>query len=271
MRVVVRRFGFGGFRESVERTFRKIASSSHLRSMTSVPHRPVPRTPPHAAPRPTMGNALSGGSEKWPVRHESTTKFQGMTQGELLTVGAGCYWGTEKWYAKDFGKDWGTDGGDNPVLATAVGFMGPPGTKPNPTYREVCTGSTGHVEVCQIRYDPLKTSYKDLVSHFFTFHDPTTNDRQGNDVGTQYASVIFVHSSEQRKTAETRLKKVQGALDDGKITGAMYAGKTAATKIQDATTFYPAEEAHQKYLEKKPTGYCNHRRRFKWQDVFVEK
>jgi peptide-methionine (S)-S-oxide reductase len=170
-------------------------------------------------------------------------------------------------YAKNFQEDWNTKG-DGAVLATAVGFMGPPGVKPDPTYREVCSGTTGHVEVCQIRYDASKTSAEDLMCHLFTFHDPTTANRQGNDSGTQYASVIFVHDEEQRKVAEKTVKKVQSALEKGKITPYMYATKKVTTKIEDATTFYPADEAHQKYLEKKPAGYCNHRRRFKWEDVF---
>ena len=177
--------------------------------------------------------------------------------------------GTEKWYAKNFGEDWKTKGEGNAVLATAVGFMGPPGTKKNPTYREVCSGTTGHVEVCQVRYDATKTTYEDLVSHLFTFHDATTFNRQGNDVGTQYASVIFTHTPEQKEIAEKTVKNVQHALDSGKINRYMYSGKTIVTKVEDATTFYPADEAHQKYLEKKPTGYCNHRRRFTWDDVFL--
>ena len=219
------------------------------------------------SPRGTMGNALSG-SERWPVRHESAKAFAAMAEGETLTVGAGCYWGTEKWYAKHFAEDWKTNG-DGAVLATAVGFMGPPGVKPNPTYREVCSGTTGHVEVCQIRYDSTKTTYEDLVSHLFTFHDPTTANRQGNDVGSQYASVIFTHDETQKETAEKVVRKVQGALESGKITNFQYANKNVATRVEDATTFYPAHEAHQKYLEKKPEGYCNHRRRFRWEDVFV--
>ena len=215
-----------------------------------------------------MGNALSG-SEPWPVRHESVKQFATMAEGEAVaTVAAGCYWGTEKWYAKHFGEDWKTNG-DRAVLATAVGFMGPPGTKPDPSYREVCSGKTGHVEVCQIRYDTSKTTYEDLVSHLFTFHDPTTLNRQGNDAGSQYASVIFVHDQTQRKTAEKVVRRVQGALDAGAITKYQYANGTVATRVEDATTFYPAHEAHQKYLEKRPQGYCNHRRRFRWEDVFV--
>ena len=210
-----------------------------------------------------MGNSQSGGRQ-WPVQHMSTGKFKAMplkTSGvATATFGAGCYWGTEKWFAKDFNED--TPGS---VLATAVGFMGPPGCKANPTYHEVCSGRTGHVEVCQVKYDPSATSYEDLASHFYTFHDPTTRNRQGNDVGTQYASVVFVHDGEQRSTAERVKEKVQGLVNKGKIKS--YANDQVCTEIWDATTFYPAEEGHQKYLEKRPTGYCNHRRRFRWMDV----
>ena len=125
------------------------------------------------------------------------------------------------------------------VIATNVGFMGPPGCKANPTYREVCAGTTGHVEVCQVKYDPGKCSYEDLCMHFYTFHDPTTANRQGNDVGTQYASVVFVHDDEQRKTAERVKVKVQKLVSDGEIK--TFAGQQVCTAIEDATTYYPAE------------------------------
>ena len=211
-----------------------------------------------------MGNALSG-SERWPVRHERAEQFAAMAEGETMTVGAGCYVrGTEKWYAKHFGEDWKTNGA---VLATAVGFMGPKGTKPHPTYREVCSGKTGHVEVCQIRYDSSKTTYEDLVSHLFTFHDPTTLNRQGNDSGSQYASVILCTArrngrSPRRWCAECRARWTRAR---SKRTRAEPSRRASRTRRR----FTRAREAHQKYLEKKPEGYCNHRRRFRWEDVFV--
>lgn len=211
-----------------------------------------------------MGNALSGGDAPWPVRRTSNAQFASMPDRDATTAtatfGAGCYWGTEKWYAKDFARDW--DAPEGAVIATSVGFMGPPGAIANPTYRQVCGGASGHVEVCQVKYDPRKCSYENLARHLFTFHDPTTPDRQGNDRGPQYASVIFAHDPEQRKSAEKVRGEVQKMLNEGEIRS--YAGTRVTTAIEDATVYYPAHEAHQKYLQKKPQGYCNHVRRFRW-------
>ena len=148
-----------------------------------------------------MGNSFSGGDATWPTRRVATRQFVEMPEKEATiataTFGAGCYWGTEKWYAKEFVKAW--DAPEGAEHATSGGIMcgRPEGCKRDPTYREVCSGSTGHVEVCQVKYDPGKTSYERLAKHFFTFHDPTTKNRQGNDAGTQYASVIFAHDPEQ--------------------------------------------------------------------------
>lgn len=135
----------------------------------------------------------------------------------------------------------------------------------NPTYREVCSGSTGHVEVLQIKFDPAVVAYEDLLKFFFSFHDPTTLNRQGNDAGTQYASAIFVHTPEQREIAQKVKAEVQSLLDKG---GKLpYEGGKVATSIAEATTFYPAHEEHQNYLLKNPGGYCNHRIRFNWADL----
>ena len=174
------------------------------------------------------------------------------------TLGAGCYWGTEK-HVQNFGKEGGV------VTRTAVGFMGPEGCKANPSYREVCSGRTGHVEVLDADFSDPKgvgrdVVYERLLRHFFMFHDPTTTNRQGNDVGTQYASVIFVHDSEQRRIAEKVKSELQELVSCGKV---RYSGKTVTTAIAGATTFYPAHRAHQDYLNKNPGGYCNHYMRFK--------
>mmetsp|Transcript_26461 Transcript_26461/g.66322 ORF Transcript_26461/g.66322 Transcript_26461/m.66322 type:complete len:214 (-) Transcript_26461:262-903(-) len=213
-----------------------------------------------------MGNAQSGGGV-WPVKHGSTKAFQAMADKDAdvatATFGAGCYWGTDKYYAQDMNVE-----KPGAVIATSVGFMGAPTCAPNPTYRQVCSGTTGHVEVCQVKYDPKHVTYEDLCMHFYTFHDPTTVNRQGNDSGTQYASVVFVHDGDQRVTAERVKDKVQTLVSSGAINA--FSGKTVSTGIQDATTFYPAEEAHQKYLEKRPSGYCNHRKRFRWCDILVK-
>ena len=118
----------------------------------------------------------------WPKISEST---------QLATFGAGCYWGTEKFYAKDYEKLF-----PGSILATKVGFMSVKEEKPEvvPTYREVCTGTSPYVEVCQLLYDSKLTSFENICRFFFTFHDPTTHNYQGNDRGPQYASVIFYHN-----------------------------------------------------------------------------
>jgi len=179
--------------------------------------------------------------------------------GEAATFGAGCYWGTEKFFAKDFEKKY-----PGSIIATAVGFMGPKGAKENPTYYEVCMGATGHVEVLQIKYDPAKCSFEDLCKFFFTFHDPTTINRQGNDRGTQYASVIFAHNDEQVKIAQKVKTELQELIDKKALT--CFTDPKVATAIVPATTFYPAHEEHQLYLENNPMGYCNHGIRFEWKE-----
>jgi len=163
---------------------------------------------------------------------------------ELATFGAGCFWGTEKFFKKQFG----------PALASSVvGYMG--GKSSNPSYEQVCTGTTNHAEVLQVGFYPNKVPYSDLVDFFYRMHDPTTLNRQGNDQGTQYRSVIFTHSAEQQKIAEQQTEKMQ---QSGKVKGQI------ATQIQsaDGLTFYPGEPYHQNYLDANPNGYCNHRLRW---------
>ncbi|MFP4546229.1 MAG: peptide-methionine (S)-S-oxide reductase MsrA [Methanomassiliicoccales archaeon] len=145
---------------------------------------------------------------------------------EVATFGAGCFWGVESTFRRVKG-----------VLATEVGYMG--GTMENPTYRDVCTGMTGHAEVVQVTYDPGKVSYDDLLEVFWRAHDPTTKDRQGPDVGTQYRSVIFYHDEDQRERAERSKREVQERLR-GRV----------VTTIEPASTLWRAEEYHQRYFEK---------------------
>jgi peptide-methionine (S)-S-oxide reductase len=155
---------------------------------------------------------------------------------EKAMFGMGCFWGAER-------KFWQLPG----VYTTAVGYAG--GITPNPTYKEVCTGLTGHNEVVLVVYDPKVISYSDLLKVFWENHDPTQGMRQGNDVGTQYRSGIYVFSEEQRKLAEASVQVYQKALNAagyGKIT----------TEILDAPEFYYAEDYHQQYLAKNPGGYC---------------
>jgi peptide-methionine (S)-S-oxide reductase len=155
---------------------------------------------------------------------------------ETALFGMGCFWGAER-------KFWETPG----VLSTAVGYAG--GTTRAPTYRLVCSGRTGHAEVVQVTYDPAKVTFDALLQVFWESHDPTQGNRQGNDVGTQYRSAIFTTTPEQRRAAEASRDAYQrqlSAAGHGRIT----------TEIADAPEFWPAEEYHQRYLEKNPGGYC---------------
>lgn len=155
---------------------------------------------------------------------------------ETALFGLGCFWGAERAFWKIPG-----------VCVTAVGYSG--GMTPNPTYREVCSGRTGHNEVVLVVYDPAKVTYAALVKAFFEAHDPTQGMRQGNDIGTQYRSGIYVANDAQRKVAEQALasyKKELQARGYGAVT----------TEIADRGPFYFAEDYHQQYLAKNPGGYC---------------
>ena len=155
---------------------------------------------------------------------------------ETATLAGGCFWGMEEILRKIPG-----------VLETSVGYTG--GKTKNPTYKEVCTGTTGHAEALQIIFDPAKISFEELLGYFFRMDDPTTLNRQHNDVGTQYHSAIFYHSEEQKKTAE----KVKHAFDHSdRFNGAI------VTEIVPASSFYKAEDYHQRYLVKNPGGATRH-------------
>jgi peptide-methionine (S)-S-oxide reductase len=148
----------------------------------------------------------------------------------------GCFWGAEK-------KFWEAAG----VYTTAVGYAG--GSTPNPTYKEVCSGLTGHTEVVLVVFEPAQTSYEQLLRIFWENHDPTQGMRQGNDVGTQYRSAIYTYSDAQRQAAEASREAYQAALSasgHGEIT----------TEIAAAPPFFYAEDYHQQYLAKVPNGYC---------------
>jgi len=155
---------------------------------------------------------------------------------EEATFGMGCFWGAEK-------KFWQLPG----VFTTAVGYSG--GDVKQPSYRDVCTGRTGHAEVVRVVFDPAQVTYAQLLKAFWENHDPTQGMRQGNDVGTQYRSAIYTHSPAQRDAATRSLAEYQAALGKhgyGSIT----------TEIKDAPPFYYAEDYHQQYLAKNPNGYC---------------
>ena len=144
-----------------------------------------------------------------------------------------------------------------------------PNAMKDPSYRQVCSGSTGHVEVLNIELSKEASTtelFEELIKFFFTFHDPTTLNRQGNDAGTQYASVVFCSSKEQTEIANKVKKELQEAMDAGKVT--QYQKKKVETAIVDYTIFYEAHEEHQEYLMKNPLGYCNHRYRFQdWPEL----
>ena len=154
---------------------------------------------------------------------------------EKATFGMGCFWGPEV----TFGK---IDG----VTDTKVGYMG--GGMENPDYRSVCSGKTGHVEVVQVTFHPAKISYQQLLEVFWRSHDPTQVNRQGPDVGTQYRSVVFFHDEDQRERAELSRRQ----LDES---GAV--GRSVATSIEPAATFWAAEDYHQRYLEKRGLAVCH--------------
>jgi peptide-methionine (S)-S-oxide reductase len=151
---------------------------------------------------------------------------------EKATFGAGCFWQVEVEYRKTPG-----------VTDVAVGYEG--GGVERPTYEQVCTDRTGHAEVVEVDFDPDEVSYEQLVERFFELHDPTQLNRQGPDVGTQYRSAIFVHSDEQREVAEAVKEREQERFK-----------KPIATVIEPATTFWRAEDYHQRYLEKRGLATC---------------
>lgn len=155
---------------------------------------------------------------------------------EQAVLGLGCFWGAER-------RFWETPG----VYTTSVGYAG--GITPNPDYREVCSGKTGHTEVVMVVFDPATVSYEDLLKVFWESHDPTQGMRQGNDTGTQYRSAIYTFSDEQQSVAQRSLAAYQEALSrtgHGNIT----------TEILPLDAYYYAEEYHQQYLAKNPGGYC---------------
>jgi peptide-methionine (S)-S-oxide reductase len=190
---------------------------------------------------PTPDDALPGRDQpmRVPARHDvlGTPLEPPFPEGlEQMIVGMGCFWGAEKIF-------WQAPG----VFTTAVGYAG--GHTPNPTYDEVCSARTGHNEVVLVVFDPALTSYEAMLKLFWEGHDPTQGMRQGNDVGTQYRSGIYVFSDAQRAAAEASRDAYQERLTAaglGEIT----------TEIVDAPPFYYAEDYHQQYLSKVPNGYC---------------
>jgi peptide-methionine (S)-S-oxide reductase len=192
-------------------------------------------------PLPSKDEALPGRAERMPVTnvhyvngHPLQPPFPDGMQRALFAMG--CFWGAER-------KFWQRDG----VYTTAVGYAA--GLTPNPTYREVCTGMTGHAEVVLVVFDPAVVGYDDLLRVFWENHDPTQGMRQGNDVGTQYRSGIYCFDDEQQRAAEQSRDAFQREL-------ARAGYGTITTEILRAPEFYYAEDYHQQYLAKNPGGYC---------------
>ncbi len=191
---------------------------------------------------PTADDALPGRPERpfaVPERHFvlGTPLEPPFPDGlEQIVVGMGCFWGAER-------KFWTAEG----VYTTAVGYAG--GITPHPTYQEVCSGRTGHSEVVLVVFDPKVTSVDEMLRVFWENHDPTQGMRQGNDIGTQYRSSVYTFSDSQAEAVEASREMFQQRL-----TAAGYGEIT--TEIAPATTFYYAEDYHQQYLAKNPTGYC---------------
>lgn len=165
----------------------------------------------------------------------SHNREEHMTQLEKATFGAGCFWGVEVAFRQVPG-----------VTDAAAGYLG--GTLPNPTYKDVCSGRTGHAEVVEVTYDPGKVKYEDLLNVFWTSHDPTTLNRQGPDRGTQYRSAIFYHHDGQKAEAVASKARLN---QSGRFPGPI------VTEITPASTFYRAEEYHQRYLEKQGLASCH--------------
>jgi len=186
-------------------------------------------------------NALPGRDSAMQISASHTLTHNKMTppfpEGHQQAMfGLGCFWGAER-------KFWSLPG----VYASAVGYSA--GYTPNPTYQEVCSGSTGHNEAVLVIYDPTQIEYNALLKIFWEAHNPTQGMRQGNDAGTQYRSGIYTYNDDQQKLAEQSKERFQSALSKqglGDIT----------TEIQPASAFYYAEEYHQQYLDKNPNGYC---------------
>lgn len=193
------------------------------------------------AEMPSPQEALPGRSQSMPVPEQHFVNGNPLKSPfpeglETAMFGLGCFWGAER-------KFWQAEG----VFTTAVGYAA--GYTPNPTYREVCSGRTGHNEVVYVVFDPKVISYEQILKIFWESHDPTQGMRQGNDVGTQYRSGVYTYSEEQKKLAEASREMYQKALKEagyGEIT----------TEILAAPEFYYAEDYHQQYLAKNPGGYC---------------
>jgi peptide-methionine (S)-S-oxide reductase len=174
-------------------------------------------------------------NENKTINNMNSIQVNGTENNDTATLGAGCFWCVEAVFKELKG-----------VISVSPGYAG--GSVKNPSYHEVCTGSTGHAEVCQIIYDPAIIKFDDILEVFWQTHDPTTLNKQGNDIGTQYRSAIFYHNTKQREIAEYYKKKLN---DSGAFTSPL------TTEIVPFTAYYPAEDYHKDYYQKNPNQpYC---------------
>jgi peptide-methionine (S)-S-oxide reductase len=190
---------------------------------------------------PSREQALPGRADPMPVPNAHFVSGKRLTPPfppglETAVFGLGCFWGAER-------KFWQSPG----VYSTAVGYAG--GVTPHPTYREVCSGGTGHTEAVLVVFDPAQVSYEELLRLFWENHDPTQGMRQGNDVGTQYRSAIYTQGDAQQRVAQSSRERYQEQLTAAGL-------GSITTEIKPAGEFYYAEEYHQQYLAKNPGGYC---------------
>jgi len=193
------------------------------------------------AKMPTADTALPGRDEEVPVADRHVVTGNPMTGPfpdglEVAVFGMGCFWGAERLF-------WKVPG----IYTTAAGYAG--GYTKNPTYREVCSGMTGHAEVVLVVFDPTVVSYSSLLKVFWENHNPTQGMRQGNDIGSQYRSVIYTMNDDQAEAAESSRTQYLAALGKAGLS-------EITTEIADGQTFYYAEDFHQQYLDKNPDGYC---------------
>jgi len=202
---------------------------------------PAPPTPGPASNNPPRGEPVDKPSDTG-----SAPATEGTTEEEIVretaTFGAGCFWGVQVAFDRTPG-----------VLETSVGFMG--GTVKDVTYKQVCSHETGHAEVVRVIFDPAKVSYEELLRVFWHAHDPTTLDRQGPDIGDQYRSAIFFYSDAQQVAAEKSLGAMQASAEFREVFG----DRKIVTEITEAGVYYPAEDYHQKYFERRGMAASCHR------------
>jgi peptide-methionine (S)-S-oxide reductase len=187
-----------------------------------------------------------------PTIFRATMSTESSTKPEIATFAAGCFWGVEHIFLKHYPPSQ-----NKGISSTQVGYTGGNSLVTNPTYKLVCGGATDHAEAVRIEFDPAKVSYAELVEFFYRTHDPTTLNRQGRDSGTQYRSAIFTHSDEQEAIAKRVTEQIQAKYFTPQ-------GKTIVTEILPAGQWWNAEDYHQLYLFKNPTGYQCPTHRLHW-------